>query len=94
MLGQVGKRTEDAHVVRAVRAQRKTELFGNHQRHFQDIDGIESEPFPIEGRVWLNFFRLDIEIKGGDDESGDLILQFLVDFRHGDFKTGGGEASR
>ncbi len=45
------------------------------QRHLQDIDGVEPQSLAIQGRLWIDVLRQDLEVQRLHEQVGDLPLQ-------------------
>ena len=79
MLRDVGcetaQRGEDLLVALVVRTQLEAVLARDLERHFEDVDRIESETFPIEWRRWRDVGRRDFQIERFDQEDGQFILE-------------------
>ncbi len=63
-------------VIRIVRAQLETVMFGNRQSQLQCINRIQTQITVTEqGSLWINRISLNIlDIEAADDELGELLL--------------------
>ena len=74
--GEVSQRREDPVVVRIVGTQRAPVFLRDHERDLQQIDRIESEPFPEQRRVRIDGLGGNVEVDSFNDEARQLELEW------------------
>jgi hypothetical protein len=70
----VSERAEDVFILFAVRAQLNPVLLGNDQRDLEDVDRVQTQTLPVEGRDWIDLGGGDVEIQSLDNEIRDFSL--------------------
>jgi demethylmenaquinone methyltransferase / 2-methoxy-6-polyprenyl-1,4-benzoquinol methylase len=67
--------TKDLLILLAIGTQLDAVLLGHDQRHFQNIDGIQSQSFSIEGCIRIDILRLYFEVQCLHEQRGKFPLE-------------------
>jgi len=74
--GEIAQRREDAPVIRVVGAQRKAVALRDHQRQFQQIDRIQSQPLVAEQRrCRIDALRRQLQVGDFGDGAREFRLE-------------------
>ncbi len=72
------QRAEYLLILFAVGAELNAILLGDNESDLENVYGIQAEAFAIECRLRIDLLGADIEIQGGDDETGNFALQSCI----------------